>query len=72
MPGKPLFSTGLKVIVSLLFLLFVVYFSLIARRAPMAAPYLLGQALGCLLIVGIFVAVGVAVRKTREKRKNPS
>jgi hypothetical protein len=68
-PGKPLFSTTIKVIVFLVLILFAAYLLFVGMYAPMAVPYLLEQALGCVIIIGIFVAIGTAVRKRRDKRE---
>jgi hypothetical protein len=67
-PGRPLFSKTLKVIVGVLFLIFGAYVVFIAMHVPMAASYLLGQTIGCILIVGFFVAVGMSIRKRRQKK----
>ena len=68
-PGKPMFSTTLKVIVLLLFLVFAVYVLFIGMYVPTAVPSLLGRAIACVLIIGIFSAIGIAIRKRRDRRK---
>jgi hypothetical protein len=69
---KPLFSTTLKVIVGVLFLLFAAYVVFIAIHVPDAASYIVGQAFGGLLLVAICVAIGTAIRKRRDKKKMPA
>ncbi len=68
-PGKPLFSTTLKVIALVLFILFGAYVVFTSMYTPMDVPYLVGQALGCVLLMGIFVGIAVAIKKRRDRRK---
>jgi hypothetical protein len=72
--GEPLFSTTLKIVVGLLFLIFAAYVVFIAIHVPAAAAYLIGQAFGALILVAIFVAAGTAIRNHRDKKKetNPT
>jgi hypothetical protein len=71
--GKPLMSTWGKVGVGIAFALFAVWIVWLGMRAPQYSAELLGQAFGCLLIIGVFVVIGTTVRDRREKKrlKNP-
>jgi len=68
-PGKPMFSDTLKIIVLIVFLLFAAYALYMGMYVPTVVPRLLGQAIACVVIIGIFAAIGVAIRKKRDRRK---
>ena len=68
-PGKPLFSVTLKVIALVLFVLFGAYVVFTSMYTPMDVPYIVGQALGCVLLIGVFVGIAVAIKKRRDRRQ---
>ncbi len=68
-PGKPLFSITLTIIALVLFILFGAYVVFTSMYTPMDVPYLVGQGLGCVLLMGIFVGIAVAIKKRRDRRQ---
>jgi apolipoprotein N-acyltransferase len=67
--GKPLMSTWGKAGVGFAFALFAAWVVWLGMKAPNYAAELIGQAVGCVLIVGIFVAIGTTIRSRREKKR---
>jgi hypothetical protein len=62
---KPLFSGATKVVMILLGILWMLIIAFFARFAAWQLPYMLGQAIGTLLILAIFAAIGLAIRRKR-------
>ena len=65
---KLLFSATLKIVIALLCSIFAAYIFFIAMNAPVVGSYLLGQVLGCVIIILICIAIGNTIRKRKGKK----
>ena len=66
---KLLFSATLKIVIALLCSIFAAYIFFIAMNVPVVGSYLLGQVLGCVIIILICIAIGNAIRKVKGRHK---
>lgn len=62
---RPLFSGVTKVLMILLAVLWMVIVGFFALFAAWQLPYILGQAIGTLLILSIFAGIGFWIKKSR-------
>jgi hypothetical protein len=65
---KLLFRQALKVVIALLCSIFAGFIVFIAMHSPGTGSYLVGQVVGCVIIVIICLVVGNVVRKMKGKK----
>ena len=63
--GKPFFSRITKLLIVLLGILCLVILGFFAMFAAWQIPYMIGQTIGALLILAIFVGIGFWIRQSR-------
>jgi threonine/homoserine efflux transporter RhtA len=65
---KPIFGRFVTIATAILFALFSAYAVWLGTKVPGAAENLIGQAVGLILILLVFVAIGIAVRKWKYRK----
>jgi hypothetical protein len=64
---KPLFGRFVKISTAILGALYLAYVVWLGTKVPAAAANLIGQTFGSILILLIFAAIGMAVRKRKSR-----
>ncbi len=64
--SRPLLGRTAKVIILILGILYLGLIVFLILTMPVAAPRMIGQTVGAILILLVFAAIGNVVRKTRK------